>query len=92
MPPSSSGEDLSLSPATVTSVLAATESVFAAVDILDSRYAEFQFTLPDVIADNASAGLFLVGPTAPAGHPRPDAHRRHAHLLRRPHRADSAGR
>jgi 2-oxo-3-hexenedioate decarboxylase len=56
-------------PATVTSVLAATESVFAAVDVLDSRYENFRFRLPDVIADNASAGGFLLGPRAvpPAG-------------------------
>jgi 2-oxo-3-hexenedioate decarboxylase len=51
-------------PATVTSVLAATEAVFAAIDVLDSRYENFRFTLPDVIADNASAGLFLMGPQA----------------------------
>jgi 2-oxo-3-hexenedioate decarboxylase len=57
------GRDVA-TPATVTSVLAATESVFAAVDVLDSRYENFRFTLPDVIADNASAGLFLLGPTA----------------------------
>ena len=48
-------------PATVLSVLAATEAVFAAVDVLDSRYADFRFTLPDVIADNASAAGFLLG-------------------------------
>jgi 2-oxo-3-hexenedioate decarboxylase len=57
------GEDLT-TPATVTSVLAATESVFAAIDVLDSRYEGFRFTLPDVIADNASAGSFLLGPKA----------------------------
>jgi 2-oxo-3-hexenedioate decarboxylase len=51
-------------PATVTSVLAATEAVFAAIDVLDSRYENFRFKLPDVVADNASAGLFLMGPTA----------------------------
>jgi 2-oxo-3-hexenedioate decarboxylase len=51
-------------PATVTSVLAATEAVFAAVDVLDSRYENFRFTLPDVVADNASAGRFLLGPRA----------------------------
>src|SRR3954463_14992161 len=51
-------------PATVTSVLAATESVFAAVDVLDSRYDNFRFRLPDVVADNASAGAFLLGPRA----------------------------
>jgi 2-oxo-3-hexenedioate decarboxylase len=57
------GRDVS-TPATVTGVLAATEAVFAAIDVLDSRYADFRFTLPDVIADNASAGLFLMGPKA----------------------------
>ena len=51
-------------PATVTSVLAATEVVFGAVDVLDSRYESFQFTLPDVVADNASAGAFYLGPVA----------------------------
>jgi 2-oxo-3-hexenedioate decarboxylase len=51
-------------PATVTSILAATESIFAAVDLLDSRYDDFRFRLPDVIADNASAGAFLLGPRA----------------------------
>jgi 2-oxo-3-hexenedioate decarboxylase len=51
-------------PATVTSVLAATDVVFAAVDVLDSRYEEFRFALPDVVADNASAGSFFLGPVA----------------------------
>ena len=49
-------------PATVSSVLAATESVYGAIDVLDSRYEDFRFALPDVIADNASAARFLVGP------------------------------
>ena len=48
-------------PATVTSVLAATDRVFAAVDVLDSRYTGFRFTHEDVIADNASAGAFYLG-------------------------------
>jgi 2-oxo-3-hexenedioate decarboxylase len=51
-------------PATVTTVLAATEAIFAAVDVLDSRYEKFRFTLPDVVADNASAGAFIIGPRA----------------------------
>ena len=51
-------------PATVTSVLAATEVVFGAVDVLDSRYEGFRFTLEDVVADNASAGAFYLGPVA----------------------------
>jgi 2-oxo-3-hexenedioate decarboxylase len=51
-------------PATVTSVLAATDVVFGAVDVLDSRYVDFRFTLEDVVADNASAGAFYLGPIA----------------------------
>lgn len=51
-------------PATITSVLAATEVVFGAVDVLDSRYESFKFTLADVVADNASAGAFYLGPIA----------------------------
>jgi 2-oxo-3-hexenedioate decarboxylase len=47
-------------PATVAGVLAATEAVFAAIDVLDSRYEDFRFKLPD----NASVALFLIGPTA----------------------------
>ena len=55
------GRDLA-APATVTSVLSATEAVFAAIDILDSRYRDFRFALPDVVADNASAGRIVLGP------------------------------
>jgi 2-oxo-3-hexenedioate decarboxylase len=51
-------------PATIASVLAATDVVFGAVDVLDSRYESFQFTLSDVVADNASAGAFYLGPIA----------------------------
>ena len=49
--------------ATVTShdVLDATASVHAGIEIIDSRYEKFSFTLPDVIADNTSAARFIVG-------------------------------
>ena len=50
--------------ATITEVLAATEAVFAALDVLDSRYRDYRFTLPDVVADNCSAGRFLLGSIA----------------------------
>jgi 2-keto-4-pentenoate hydratase len=36
-----------------------------AIDVLDSRYAGYNFTLPDVIADNASAARFTVGDPVP---------------------------
>lgn len=57
------GRDVA-TPATVTSVLAATDLVYGAVDVLDSRYQGFKFTLSDVVADNASAGAFYLGPIA----------------------------
>lgn len=49
-------------PATIASVLEATEAVVAAIEVLDSRYEDFRFRLPDVIADNASASRVVLGP------------------------------
>ncbi len=40
---------------TVADVLDATDYVIAAMEIIDSRYENFNFTLPDVIADNSSS-------------------------------------
>jgi 2-keto-4-pentenoate hydratase len=51
-------------PATITSVLEATEAVLAAVEVLDSRYEDFRFRLPDVVADNASGSRIVLGPCA----------------------------
>ncbi len=49
-------------------VLASTESVMPALDVLDSRYAGYQFTLPAVVADNASSARFVLGePVDPSG-------------------------
>jgi 2-oxo-3-hexenedioate decarboxylase len=42
-------------------VLAATDAVMPALDVLDSRYAGYKFTLPDVVADDASAARYLLG-------------------------------
>jgi 2-oxo-3-hexenedioate decarboxylase len=52
------------SPATVAGVLAATDAVFAAIELIDSRYDAFRFRLPDVIADNASSAALVVGSVA----------------------------
>jgi len=41
--------------------LAAVEAVAPAMEIIDSRYRNFKFTLPDVIADNSSSSSFFVG-------------------------------
>ncbi|MFC0557629.1 2-keto-4-pentenoate hydratase [Halalkalibacter alkalisediminis] len=42
-------------------VLAATDYVCSALEIIDSRYENFNFTLPDVIADNASSSKVVFG-------------------------------
>ncbi|KIL45127.1 2-keto-4-pentenoate hydratase [Jeotgalibacillus soli] len=42
-------------------VLAATKYVLPALEIIDSRYENFQFTLPDVIADNTSSARVVFG-------------------------------
>lgn len=46
---------------TTLDVLRATEYVFPAIEIIDSRYENFNFTLPDVIADNTSAAGAVFG-------------------------------
>ncbi|MFV2089000.1 4-oxalocrotonate decarboxylase, partial [Micromonospora sp. LOL_021] len=38
----------------------AVRAVAPALEVIDSRYANFTFSLPDVIADNTSAALYVV--------------------------------
>ncbi len=45
----------------VADVQAATESVQAAIEIVDSRVADWRITLADTVADNASSGAFVLG-------------------------------
>jgi 2-oxo-3-hexenedioate decarboxylase len=40
-------------------------AVAPALEIIDSRYRDFRFSLPDVIADNTSAAAFVVGEWQP---------------------------
>jgi 2-oxo-3-hexenedioate decarboxylase len=62
------GRDLSGPAVTAADVLTATSGVATGIEILDSRYLDYRFTLPDVIADNTSAGRFVIGaPVPPAG-------------------------
>ena len=44
--------------------LAAVEAVAPALEIIDSRYRDFKFSLTDVVADNSSSSGFVVGPWA----------------------------
>jgi 2-oxo-3-hexenedioate decarboxylase len=47
---------------TAAEALEAVGSVYAGIEVIDSRFADFRFTLPDVVADNASASRFVLGP------------------------------
>jgi 2-oxo-3-hexenedioate decarboxylase len=63
------GKDVEGPGITGAQVLAATEYVVPALEIIDSRYENFQFTLPDVIADNASSARVILGnQLIPPGH------------------------
>lgn len=46
-------------------LLAAVTEVAPALEIIDSRYRDFKFSLADVVADNTSASRFVVGPWRP---------------------------
>ena len=63
------GEDLEGESVTSTDVLNATDAVMPAIDVLDSRYAGYRFTLPAVVADNISSARYALG--APVGLSRP---------------------
>ncbi len=41
--------------------LSAVEAIAPAMEVIDSRYRDFKFALPDVIADNSSSSGFVVG-------------------------------
>lgn len=45
----------------VAAVMAATDFVIPAVEVIDSRYRDFKFDLKSVIADNTSASRFVIG-------------------------------
>lgn len=53
-------------PVTAAQAMLAVGGVVPALEIIDSRYQDFQFSLPDVIADNASSSKFVLGDTVRA--------------------------
>jgi 2-oxo-3-hexenedioate decarboxylase len=55
------GEDLAGPGVTAERALAAVDRVYGGYEIIDSRYRDFKFTLPDVVADNASSARFGMG-------------------------------
>ncbi|MFB4213971.1 2-keto-4-pentenoate hydratase [Shouchella sp. JSM 1781072] len=54
-------KDLYGSDVTAEQVIEHTRYIFPAVEVIDSRYENFNFTLPDVIADNTSAAGVIFG-------------------------------
>ncbi|WP_420637729.1 2-keto-4-pentenoate hydratase [Candidatus Poriferisocius sp.] len=55
------GADLSDRPITAVDVLRATEFVVPAIEVCASRIAEWDITIFDTVADNASAGVYVTG-------------------------------
>lgn len=54
-------EDITGEKITENDILKATKYIAPALEIIDSRYKDFKFTLVDVIADNCSSSKFIVG-------------------------------
>ena len=62
------GTDLAGPHVTASQFLAACSGVAVGLEIIDSRYRDYKFTIADVIADNTSAGRYVVGaPVDPRG-------------------------
>ena len=49
---------------TIANALAAIDFAVPAMEIIDSRYTDFKFDLPSVVADNGSSARYVVGTTA----------------------------
>ncbi|MDI2099004.1 2-keto-4-pentenoate hydratase [Ruicaihuangia caeni] len=54
-------EELAGPGVTAESALSAVATVHSAFEVIDSRFRDFSFALPDVVADNASASWFIIG-------------------------------
>lgn len=62
------GRDLAGADVTAADVVAASSGVAVGIEVLDSRFTDYRFTMADVVADNTSAGRFVVGdPVGPEG-------------------------
>lgn len=48
-------------------IVSCVDAVATGLEIIDSRYLNFRFSLPGVIADNTSAAAFSIGPWQPLG-------------------------
>ncbi|MFH8446054.1 2-keto-4-pentenoate hydratase [Streptomyces sp. NPDC018026] len=57
------GTDLDVTEPNVADIIRATDFVLPALEIVDSRIADWDITFADTVADNASCGLFVLGGT-----------------------------
>lgn len=55
------GRDLPNRPVVTHDVLAATDFVVASIEVVDSRIQDWNISIFDTVADNASSGLFVIG-------------------------------
>ncbi|MET0715947.1 MAG: fumarylacetoacetate hydrolase family protein [Mycetocola sp.] len=55
------GERLEGPGVTAATAMRAVAAVHAGLEVIDSRYRDFSFAMPDVVADNASSARFVVG-------------------------------
>lgn len=60
------GADLPAADTTVEQVAAAVASVHAAIEIVDSRIADWKISFADTVADNGSSAFFVLSDTGPA--------------------------
>lgn len=55
------GRELSGPGITAAQAMESVDAVYAGLEVIDSRYTDFKFTLPNVVADNASSARFVIG-------------------------------
>ena len=60
--------DRLMGPVTPAQAMLCVEGICAAIEIIDSRFENFEFKLPDVVADNASSSRFILGSEVFAPH------------------------
>jgi 2-keto-4-pentenoate hydratase len=55
------GRDLPEEPVVVSDVLGSVDFVVAAIEVVDSRIRDWEISIVDTVADNASSGVFVLG-------------------------------
>jgi 2-keto-4-pentenoate hydratase len=78
------GDDLEVPEPTVVDVIGAIDYAMAAIEIVDSRIADWRIGIVDTVADNASSGMFVLG-TMPRSVHDPDLDLRLAGMVMERH-------